>query len=75
MLMKVLRSFDLSPDGVKIVVEWGEMHVGTSIFVPCIDTEEAKKQLKHIFKQKNWQYFVQVSIENKRFGVRIWRTL
>jgi len=73
--MTVLRNYDLSPDGVRIVVEWGAMQVGTSIFVPCIDTEKAKKQIKYVFTQKKWQFLAEVRIETGCLGLRIWRTV
>ena len=73
--MKILRSHDLHPDGVKIVVEWDSMHVNTSIFVPCINTEEAKKQVKSVFVQKKWQFLAKITVEKGRVGLRVWSTL
>ena len=32
--MMTLKTHDLNPDGVRIVVDWGAMVVGSSIFVP-----------------------------------------
>jgi len=37
------RIDELSPDGVLIVVQWDVMGVGSSAFIPCIDTVTAKK--------------------------------
>ena len=71
----VLRNNDLNPDGVKIIVAWDDMDIGTSIFVPCVNTEKAKKQLVKFFKHNTWQYVVRVRIENSMLGVRIWRTI
>ncbi len=71
----VLRNNDLNPDGVKIIVAWDDMDIGTSVFVPCINTEKAKKQLVKFFKYNTWQYVVKVRIENSMLGVRIWRTI
>ena len=48
----VLRTYDLSPDGVQIIIDWGCMVVGSSIFVPCINTPEAIRQAKAITKGK-----------------------
>lgn len=73
--MKVLRNYDLSPDGVKIAVDWDTMYVNTSIFVPCINTEEAKKQVKNVFVQRKWQFLTKIWVENGCLGLRVWRTL
>ena len=73
--MKVLRTYDLSPDGVCIEVNWDRMVVGSSIFVPCIDTEEAIKQCLDIFNARRWVLESRVRVESGNMGVRIWRTL
>ena len=73
--MTVLRNYDLSPDGVRIVVEWSDMQVGTSIFIPCIDTEKARKQVKSIFSGKKWQFLAKVRVETGYLGLRVWRTI
>ena len=69
------KTDDLHPDGVRIVVSWAEMPVGASMFVPCINTEEAKKQVAKIAKKKGWKVQSHIRIEDKKFGVRIWRIL
>lgn len=69
------RTDDLHPDGIRVTVDWAKMVVGASIFVPCINTEEAKKQIAKIAKTKGWETKVVTRIEDGRFGVRIWRTL
>jgi len=69
------RTDDLHPDGIRVTVDWDKMVVGASIFVPCINTEEAKKQIAKIAKTKGWETKVFIRIEDGRFGVRIWRTL
>lgn len=72
---KPLRTDDLNPDGVKVIVQWDKMVVGASVFIPCIDTEKAKQQLEKIAELKSWQVAIRVRIENKMFGLRIWRTV
>ena len=73
--MTVLRSHDLAPDGVRIVIDWGAMHVGTSIFIPCINTEKAKKQVKNVLIERGWEFLSKVRIENRYLGLRVWRTM
>jgi len=70
-----LKTDDINPDTVKIIVQWDKMVVGASVFVPCIDTEKAKQQLEKVAELKSWQVAMRVRIENEMFGVRIWRTV
>tara|TARA_R100001369_G_C3325037_1_gene169544 strand:- start:223 stop:378 length:156 start_codon:yes stop_codon:yes gene_type:complete len=49
------------------------MQVGTSIFIPCIDTEKAKKQVKQVFLEREWQFLAKVRVEMRHLGVRVWR--
>jgi len=71
----VLRTYDLCPDGVRIVVEWSAMAVGTSIFVPCINTAKAIAEAKTITAGKGWDIEVQVGVVDDKWGVCIWRVL
>ena len=47
--MSVLKTYDLNPDGVHIVVNWDSMGINASVFILCINTVEATKQIKRIF--------------------------
>ncbi len=71
----ILRNYDLSPDGVQITVDWETMYIGTSMFIPCVNTEKAKEQVKELFKERGWQYLVKIRIEDGRLGIRAWRML
>tara|TARA_R110000822_G_scaffold95921_2_gene218829 strand:+ start:1590 stop:1745 length:156 start_codon:yes stop_codon:yes gene_type:complete len=51
------------------------MQVGTSIFIPCINTELAKKQVKQVFLSKEWQFLAKVRVETGYLGLRVWRTV
>jgi len=70
-----LKTDDINPDTVKIIIQWDKMVVGASVFIPCIDTEKAKQQLEKVAELKSWQVEMRVRIENEMFGVRIWRTV
>ena len=74
MYQKPLSFDDVAPDGVKIIVDWGNMVVGASVFVPCVNNIKARQQLLAIAQRKNWGVEIRVRIENRMFGVRIWRT-
>jgi len=69
------KTDDLHPDGVRIVVAWDAMPAGASAFIPCINVEEAKKQITKIAKSKGWTMQVHPRIEDGKFGVRMWRTV
>tara|TARA_R110000772_G_scaffold214945_1_gene325421 strand:- start:561 stop:788 length:228 start_codon:yes stop_codon:yes gene_type:complete len=75
MHQKPLKVDDLNPDNVKVVVQWDDMVVGASVFIPCVDTEKAKQQLEKIAVTKSWQVAIRVRIEDEMFGLRIWRTV
>ena len=75
MYQNPLKTDDINPDTVKIIIQWDKMVVGASVFVPCIDTEKAKQQLEKVAELKSWQVAMRVRIENEMFGVRIWRTV
>jgi len=69
----VMKTDDLNPDGVRIVVNWDNMVVNASIFIPCINTDKATKQAKDIALIKGWGIVTRVTIENNKFGLRVWR--
>ena len=71
----VLKTDDLNPDGVRIIVKWEGLKEGASMFIPCVNTEEAMRQLDRILAEKGYKSQKKVVIENKILGVRIWRTL
>ena len=75
MARRVLRTYDLYPDGVRIAVDWGAMQVGASVFVPCINTNRATQQIKKITKVWGWDTEAKVGIAGDKWGVRVWRIL
>ena len=66
---------NIAPDTIPISVAIEPFVVGASFFLPCVDTTEAKKQAYNLLKKKNITIKTAVVIENKRYGVRIWRIL
>tara|TARA_R100000995_G_C3478764_1_gene122579 strand:- start:1555 stop:1776 length:222 start_codon:yes stop_codon:yes gene_type:complete len=73
--MGVIKTDDLHPDGIRIVVDWPSMVVGSSIFLPCIDTYKAKAQITQVVAGFGWECMLKVVIYNGKLGVRVWRTL
>ena len=74
-MRRVLKVGDLNPDGVVITVAWNDMRVGHSIFVPCINSEKCKEQLKSIAKLKKWSFLIKIRVEDGKLGLRLWRTV
>ena len=71
----MLEIDDLCPDGVRVVVDWEKFKIGTSFFVHCVDTEQARKEVKDIAERKGWKITSRLRIEDEHFGVRFWREL
>ena len=71
----VLKISDLNPDGVRIIVAWDELVVGASVFIPCINTEEAMRQAAKIVVGKDFKTEARVVVEDEILCIRIWRTM
>lgn len=65
----------MSPDGVRIVVDWDNFPVGASVFVPVINTDALHEQLEKVASIYKWTMETRYRIENHKLGVRIWRIL
>lgn len=70
----ILRTYDLNPDGVRVVVKWDKMVVNASIFIPCVNTEDALSQIKRITAEKGWGVETKILVEDEKLGLRVWRT-
>jgi|TARA_R110000772_G_scaffold265265_1_gene386579 DNA gyrase/topoisomerase IV subunit A len=71
--MTILKTYDLSPDGVRIIVNWESMVIGSSVFILSVNTQEALTQIKNIMNAKGWEYQMQIRVEDDKLGVRVWR--
>jgi hypothetical protein len=60
---------------VRIVVHWDKFPVGSSVFIPCVDTLELVRQIHQLEKLREWVLHYRLGIENGKWGVRIWRRL
>ena len=70
----ILRTYDLNPDGVRVVINWEKMVVNASIFIPCVNTEDALSQIKRVTAEKGWGIEAKILIEDEKLGLRVWRT-
>tara|TARA_R110000824_G_scaffold38577_1_gene117706 strand:+ start:627 stop:803 length:177 start_codon:yes stop_codon:yes gene_type:complete len=57
-----------------VVVSWEKMVVNASIFIPCVNTEEALSQVQQITAGKGWGVEAKILIEDEKLGLRVWRT-
>jgi hypothetical protein len=74
--MSVVKLDDLTPDGVHIVVDWEAMVIGSSVFIPCVNTDKATQQVKTIcIERKGWDIVAKTRVESSLLGVRVWRIL
>ena len=71
----VLRIHDINPDGIRVVINWDALLVGASMFIPCINTNQATQQLTTITDKKGWKTTTKVTVESGKLGVRMWRTM
>ncbi len=65
----------LNPDGVPIDVVWDYFEVGSSVFIPAINTTEAIVQIKRLAKYHHWEIRYTVRSEHGKWGLRVWRLL
>ena len=63
----------IETEGVQIEIEWGKFIVGSSFFIPCIDTIALRKQLARQAKARDIQIRAVDRIENTLWGIRVWR--
>lgn len=64
---------DIRPDGVLVRVHWEKLEVGSSFFIPCLNTKKAMDELRRIAKRKEMKLTFKEIIENGCYGLRVWR--
>jgi len=62
----------IAPDGVDIDILADKFVVGASIFVPCINTERAKRQLRELFALGDKKLVFRVCVVDGKYGMRVW---
>jgi hypothetical protein len=70
-----IRFDDLAPDGVRILVDWSRFSIGSSVFIPAVNTTELIGQFQSIAERYNWEIEYRYRIESGRQGLRFWRIL
>jgi hypothetical protein len=59
--------------GLNFRINWRNFIIGSSFFIPCLDAEEARQQVKRVAKRLGYTVKTQVSIEKGIHGLRVWR--
>ena len=60
-------------DNIRIVIDWSRWEEGMSVFVPCIDVEDLRRQMHRKARVYGYTLTTKECIENQQFGVRFWR--
>jgi len=63
----------IETEGVQIEVEWEKFMVGSSFFLPCIDTVSVKAQIERHARARGIEIKMRDRAENLYWGVRVWR--
>ena len=59
--------------GLDFRVNWKNFVVGSSFFIPCLDTEEAEAQVLRTVKRLRFTVKTQIVVEKGLQGLRVWR--
>jgi hypothetical protein len=60
-------------EGVPVEIEWHAMKLGSSFFIPALDTEPLIEQILVEAKQHRIKLIHKETIENQKIGIRFWR--
>lgn len=60
-------------EGIRFKVDWNAFVVGTTFWVPCLNTDDVIRQLKEICAKRDIKVRMIESVERGVLGVRIWR--
>jgi hypothetical protein len=61
-------------EGIPVIIEWHAMVLGSSFFIPALDTEPLIKSILISAKQHSIRLKYKEKIENGLIGIRFWRT-
>ena len=56
-----------------IEVDWSKFKPYSSFFIPCLDVEDMKQQVKAECKRMKFKVLIKVVTENRIRGIRVWR--
>jgi len=59
--------------GIPIEIDWGKFQIGTSIFIPGVDQDGLKRQIRWEMRRLQLKVVIKGVVENGILGVRTWR--
>jgi len=59
--------------GISFEIDWAKFKPGRTFFIPCLDLEEAKKEVKLVAKRLRYSVEMKGVVENGIKGLRVWR--
>ena len=68
-----LKQTDISTDGIRIVIDWDKFVVGTSVFIPCLNTKKAIADIVDASGIPKKDLLKRISIEGGKYGIRVWK--
>lgn len=71
--MTRLMVTDISPDGVRVVIDWSKFVPGASVFIPCVNTVKALEHFVEAGGVCRSDITHRIRIEDGKYGIRIWR--
>ena len=59
--------------GISFEIDWAKFKPGRTFFIPCLDLEEAKREVKLVAKRLSYSIEMKGVVENGIKGLRVWR--
>jgi len=59
--------------GISFEIDWAKFKPGRTFFIPCLDLEEAKREVKLVAKRLRYSVEMKGVVENGVKGLRVWR--
>lgn len=59
--------------GLSFEIDWSKFKPGRTFFIPCLDLETAKKEIRAVIKRLKYSVEMRGVIENGVKGLRVWR--
>ena len=60
-------------DGITYELDWRELTVGSSFFIPCVGVTKGREVIERKMKRLGYTIIVRVVIEDNIRGLRVWR--
>jgi hypothetical protein len=60
-------------EGVPVIIEWHKMVLGSSFFIPCLDSRSLAKEILVAARQRKIRLVYKEKVENAKIGLRFWR--